>query len=73
MKVKDYDYWGREFLDHANAATSQDIGENHDGQMFRCDFYELNELIDIPPETSSCYIWSVCEPFELEMELDLKT
>jgi hypothetical protein len=40
--------------------------------IFRCDFFELKELIDVKPEAGSCYIKSVCEPFNIKMELDLK-
>jgi len=43
-----------------------------DDYIFRCDFFELKELIDVKPDTGSCYIRSVCEPFDIEMELDLK-
>ena len=72
IQREDYDYWEREFLDHANAVTAQDIREDQDEYIFRCDFFELKELIDVKPEAGSCYIRSVCEPFDLEMELDLK-
>jgi ribonuclease J len=72
IQREDYDYWEREFLDHANAVTARDISENQDQYIFRCDFFELKELIDIKPGEGSCYIRSVCEPFDLEMELDLK-
>jgi ribonuclease J len=72
IQREDYDYWEREFLDHANALTARDISENQDEYIFRCDFFELKELIDVKPEVGSSYIRSVCEPFDLEMELDLK-
>ena len=72
IQREDYDYWEREFLDHANAVTAKDISENQDQYIFRCDFFELKELIDVKPEAGSSYIRSVCEPFDLEMELDLK-
>jgi ribonuclease J len=72
IQLQDYDYWEREFLDHTNAVTAKDISENQDQYIFRCDFFELKELIDVKPEASSCYIRSVCEPFDIEMELDLK-
>ena len=72
IQLQDYDYWEREFLDHANAVTAKDIRENQDEYIFRCDFFELKELIDVKPEEGSCYIRSVCEPFDIEMELDLK-
>ena len=72
IQREDYDYWEREFLDHANAVTARDIRENQDEYIFRCDFFELKELIDVKPEAGSSYIRSVCEPFDIEMELDLK-
>jgi ribonuclease J len=72
IQREDYDYWEREFLDNANAVTAKDISENQDQYIFRCDFFELKELIDVKPEAGSSYIRSVCEPFDLEMELDLK-
>jgi ribonuclease J len=72
IQREDYDYWERDFLDHANAVTARDISENQDEYIFRCDFFELKELIDVKPEAGSSYIRSVCEPFDLEMELDLK-
>jgi ribonuclease J len=72
IQREDYDYWEREFLDHANAVTARDIRENQGEYIFRCDFFELKELIDIKPREGSSYIRSVCEPFDLEMELDLK-
>lgn len=72
IQREDYDYWEREFLDHPNAVTARDIRENQNEYVFRCDFFELKELIDIKPEPDSTYIRSVCEPFDLEMELDLK-
>jgi ribonuclease J len=72
IQREDYDYWEREFLDHANAVSARDIRENQDDYIFRCDFFELKELIDVKPEAGSCYIRSVCEPFDIEMELDLK-
>lgn len=38
--------------------------------MFFCTNYDLKELIDIKPKTGSCYIKSVCETFDVEMEID---
>lgn len=35
-------------------------------------FFELKEPTDVKPEAGSSYIRSVCEQFDLEMELDLK-
>jgi ribonuclease J len=38
--------------------------------MFYCNYFQLNELIDIKPTPGSVYIRSVNEPFDEEMELD---
>ncbi|MGD0171635.1 MAG: MBL fold metallo-hydrolase RNA specificity domain-containing protein [Halobacteriota archaeon] len=53
-------------------STAEDVRENQEEYIFRCDFFELKELIDVKPDVGSSYIRSVCEPFDLEMELDLK-
>lgn len=72
IQREDYEYWERELLDHPNAVTAQEIQQNQEDYIFRCDFFELKELIDIKPAVGSSYIRSVCEPFDLEMELDQK-
>ena len=72
IQFEDYDKWEREFLDHPNAVTAHDIRENQESYIYRCDFFELKELIDIKPDDGSCYIRSLCEPFDVEMELDFK-
>jgi ribonuclease J len=43
------------FLDHKNAVTARDITENQGEYIFRCDFFELKELIDIKPETGQLH------------------
>jgi len=40
--------------------------------MFYCTYYQLNELIDVRPETGSRYVRSICEPFSDEMLFDEK-
>jgi hypothetical protein len=45
IQREDYDYWEREFIDHANAVSARDIRENQNEHVFRCDFFELKELI----------------------------
>lgn len=66
---KDYKLWEREFLDYSNAVNSKNIRENEKDYLFRCDFFELKELIDIKPK-NGIYIHSVTEPFNEEMEID---
>jgi ribonuclease J len=68
---KDYDTWEREFLEEETAINYVDLKENPEKYIFRCDFFELNQLIDIKPE-NGLYIHSLTEPFSEEMELDFK-
>jgi ribonuclease J len=68
MRNADYDKWEREYLD--SAISFKDIRKDQDKYMFFCTNYDLKELIDIRPKPGSCYIKSVCEPFDVEMEID---
>jgi len=70
LQYEDYDCWEREFLDHKNLVTAKEIRSDQSSYIFRCDFFELKELIDILPQEGSRYIRSVCEPFDLEMEIN---
>jgi ribonuclease J len=38
--------------------------------MFFATNFDLKELIDLKPAEGSVYIKSVCEPFDIEMEID---
>ncbi len=67
----DYYKWERDFLDWDNTITYKDLREEPKQYIFRCDFFELKELIDIKPE-NGIYIRSVTEPFDEEMALDYK-
>jgi len=66
---RDYDKWEREFLDLENTITYRDLQEEPGEYIFRCDFFELKELIDIKPE-EGIYIRSMTEPFDEEMIID---
>lgn len=68
---KEYEIWEREFLERDNIITYKDLRENPQKYIFRCDFFELNQLIDIKPE-NGLYIHSLTEPFNEEMEIDFK-
>lgn len=73
IKEQDYSKWEREFLKHKNVVTYEDIKNNQSNYIFQCNFFEIKELIDIQPKKgSSCYIRSICEPFNEEMEIDMK-
>lgn len=70
-KISDYKTWEREFIEDDNALNYKDIQEDPGKYLFRCDSFELKELIDIKPE-KAIYIKSVTEPFDEEMEFDEK-
>ncbi|MCE7742275.1 MAG: MBL fold metallo-hydrolase [Candidatus Heimdallarchaeota archaeon] len=70
IQMQDYQSWENEFIEHDNSVTADDIIENPDKYIFRCDFSELKYLFDIQPPKGSIYIRSVTEPVDEEMELD---
>jgi ribonuclease J len=67
---QDYDTWEREYLD--DSICCHDIKNNQDEYMIFMTNFDLKELINIRPVKNSIFIKSVCEPFDLEMELDWK-
>ncbi len=67
----DYYKWEREFLDLENTVTYKDIRRNPEKYIFRCDNFELNELIDIKPD-GGVYIRSMTEPFSEDMIIEEK-
>ena len=67
---QDYDKWEREYLHMENTINYQDIRENQGQFMFYCNYFQLNELVDVAPEKGSRYVRSVCEPFSDEMLFD---
>jgi len=64
----DYDKWERDYLD--DAICHKDVKSSQNKFMFFCTNFDLKELIDIKPAAGSVYIKSVCEPFDIEMEID---
>jgi ribonuclease J len=66
---RDYYKWEREFLDLDNIATYKEVRENPSNFIFRCDNFELNELIDIKPK-DGVYIRSLTEPFSEDMIIE---
>jgi ribonuclease J len=66
----DYDMWERDYL--KDSICCHDVKDSQNKFMFFCTNFDLKELIDIKPANGSVYIKSVCEPFDIEMELDWK-
>jgi ribonuclease J len=69
LTQRDYKIWERQFLDQDYTINYRDLQENPDDYIFRCDFFELKELIDIKPE-KGIYLKSMTEPFDEEMEVN---
>ena len=65
----DYKIWERRFLSLKNTVSYKEIRENPSNYIFRCDNFELNELIDIKPE-KGIYIRSMTEPFSEDMIIE---
>jgi ribonuclease J len=65
---KDYKTWERDFLDMDNTINYRDLQENPEEYIFRCDFFELKELIDIKPQ-QGIYLKSMTEPFDDQMQV----
>lgn len=68
MLYADYEKWERPYLDRA--VCHADIRKDPAGHMWFCSNFDLKELIDLRPPPGSVYVKSVCEPFDMEMELD---
>lgn len=66
---RDYKKWERQFLDLDNTVNYKSLQEDPGEYLFRCDFFELKELIDIKPE-GAVYIKSSTEPFDEQMEIN---
>jgi ribonuclease J len=65
---RDYKTWERQFLDMDNTINYRDLQENPEEYIFRCDFFELKELIDIKPQ-QGIYLKSSTEPFDDQMQV----
>ena len=66
-----YKNWMKEILGgFSNVVDYKNIEQKK--AVFYCDSYSFSELIDIKPVNGSSYIYSLCEPFCDEMELDWK-
>jgi ribonuclease J len=68
-RSSDYKNWEKEFIEGGNSVNYMDLREEPENYIFRCDSFELKELIDVKPE-KAVFIKSVTEPFDEEMELD---
>jgi len=67
---QDYYTWERKYLHRDNTINFKDIRENQEQYLFYCNYFQLNELVDVMPKPGSRYVRSVCEPFSDEMLFD---
>lgn len=72
IREQDYRTWEREYLNRKNTVNYRDLKNHQDEYMFYCNYFQLNELIDIEPSPGSRYIRSITEPFNEEMWLNLE-
>ena len=68
LRNQDYDTWERAYLD--DAICYKDVKEHQKDYIIYSSNSELSKLIDIAPANGSIYIKSVCEPFDVEMEME---
>lgn len=71
-RSEDYDKWEREFLDSPNAVNSDYVHEHQRSTIACMGFFDINELIDIKPESGSIYIESISEPHNEEQQIDVQ-
>ena len=69
---QDYYSWEREYLYMDNTVNFREVRENQEQYLFYCNYFQLNELLDIMPKAGSRYVRSVCEPFSEEMMFENK-
>jgi len=67
---QDYYTWERKYLYRDNTINFREVRENQEKYLFYCNYFQINELIDVMPKPRSRYVRSVCEPFDEEMEFD---
>ncbi|MHA1685341.1 MAG: MBL fold metallo-hydrolase [Candidatus Heimdallarchaeaceae archaeon] len=70
IQLQDYQKWEKELLDLPNIVTTEEIKEEPQKHIFRCDYAEIKHLLDIKPPKGSVYIRSVTEPVDEEMQID---
>jgi len=65
---QDYDKWERKYIN--SCICHKNVKDEQKKFMFFATNFDLKELIDLRPNKGSVYIKSVCEPFDIEMEID---
>jgi ribonuclease J len=68
----DYYGWEKEFLKYKNMVTFKDIHKRQEDFVLYCDYYSINELLDVKPDFGSAYIYSTSEPHDEEQRIDFQ-
>ena len=66
---RDYKKWEQEYLHRDNTINYCDLTDQSEFILI-CNYFQLNELIDIKPVSGSKYIRSITEPFNDDMKKD---
>jgi len=69
---QDFYRWERKYLYRNNTINFREVRENQEKYLFYCNYFQLNELVDITPKAGSRYVRSICEPFNEEVLFDDK-
>jgi len=68
-RKKTYYDWEKRLLAYGNVVDAEDVRKKQE-KVILAPFTDPNELIQITPEPGSCFILSLSEPFNEEMELE---
>ncbi len=69
---KRYFVWERELMERyqTKVVDSSKIAKMQSRMVLAFSFYDFEELVEIKPKSGSCYISSVSEPYDEEMQID---
>ena len=71
---KKYDKWENQIMEQypSKIVDVFEVSKRQCKAVLAMSFYDLEELVEIQPKASSCYILSASEPFNEEMEIDFE-
>ena len=67
---KTYYNWEKEAMKKGTVKSSKDVKENQRKYILAASSYDMNEVLDIKPDSGGAFINSSSEPFNEEMEID---
>lgn len=69
---KRYDKWEQEVLNLGKVVESSDISRIQSKTILVAGLYDFGELVQVDPTPGSCFVHSMSEPFDEEMEIDFE-